>query len=180
VQAGQFALVPGPVDLSALVAESVEASRPAADARRIDVTVEAREVPQLTGDRDRLAQLLDNLVSNAVKYAAEQGRVTVSLARDEDALAVTVHNTGSYIPPAEQERLFERFFRAAAATRRLTPGIGLGLTIAKAIADAHGGRISVRSDRHEGTTFRVDLPLEHDRDELALASQGGGPYAQRA
>jgi PAS domain S-box-containing protein len=179
VQAGQFAIVPGPVELSGLVAESVEASRPAADARGIDIAVEAQVVPEATGDRDRLAQLLDNLVSNAVKYAAEGGRVTVSLARDEGGAVLTVHNTGSYIPPAEQERLFERFFRAAAATRRLTPGIGLGLTIAKAIADAHGGRISVMSDRHHGTTFRVDLPLEQARDELALASEGD-PHAERA
>jgi signal transduction histidine kinase len=104
-------------------------------------------------------QLLDNLISNAIKFTPEGGRVDVRLAANDGLVRVEVADTGIGISPAEQARLFERFFRASSATERHIPGTGLGLYIANAIVDAHGGRIDVRSAPGEGTTFVVELPV---------------------
>jgi signal transduction histidine kinase len=119
-------------------------------------------VPVL-GDRDRLGQLVDNLLSNAVKFTSDGGEVEIVVADDEIGALFEVRDSGIGIPQGEQERLFERFFRSTAATKRAIPGTGLGLGIAKAIVDAHGGAIEVESAEGIGTTFRVHLPLDRSR-----------------
>jgi PAS domain S-box-containing protein len=159
VEAGRLALEIGEVDLASLTGEAVEAARPRAESREIELTVDARPVAALAGDRDRLAQVLDNLVSNAVKFTPEHGHVAVRLAEREGEALLEVQDTGVGIPAAEQPRLFERFYRASSATERAIPGVGLGLTIAKAIVEAHGGRLSFESVEGAGTTFAVCLPL---------------------
>jgi two-component system phosphate regulon sensor histidine kinase PhoR len=106
-----------------------------------------------------MAQLLGNLISNAVKFTREDGKVEVTLVVEGDEAVLSVADTGIGIPAADQERIFERFFRAEAATRRMIPGSGLGLTISKAIVEAHQGTITVRSDEDHGSTFTVRLPL---------------------
>jgi signal transduction histidine kinase len=111
------------------------------------------------GDRTRLYQLLDNLVSNAVKFTAAGGRVEVSARTVDDWAVVAVSDTGIGIPPEDLERLFERFFRASGAAAHAIPGSGLGLTIAKAIVDGHGGRITAESEVGVGSKFSVELPL---------------------
>jgi signal transduction histidine kinase len=113
----------------------------------------------VTGDRDRLAQLLDNLISNAVKFTPEQGRVALGLTAQNGHLALDVMNTGSHIPESERNLLFDRFFRSQTASEQAVPGVGLGLTISKAIVDAHGGAIGVDSDAEVGTTFHIELPV---------------------
>jgi two-component system, OmpR family, phosphate regulon sensor histidine kinase PhoR len=120
-------------------------------------------VPALVGDRGRLAQVLDNLVSNALKFTPEGGRVEVRTSTTDDYVYLEVEDSGIGIPAAEQPRLFERFFRAASATERAIPGTGLGLAIVKAIVEAHAGRIEVVSAPGKGTTFRVELPLREVR-----------------
>ena len=110
-------------------------------------------------DPTRIAQLLGNLISNAVKFTPENGKVEVALAVEGDEAVLSVADTGIGIPAADQERIFERFFRTEAATQRVIPGSGLGLTISKAIVDAHQGSITVRSDEDHGSTFTVRLPL---------------------
>ena len=117
-------------------------------------------MPSLAGDRDRLGQVLDNLIGNAIKFTPEHGRVVVRLRAGNGDAVLEVQDTGVGIPIAEQARLFERFFRATTATDRAIPGVGLGLTIAKAIVDAHGGVIEVDSVEGAGTTFRVKVPLD--------------------
>ena len=131
----------------------------------------------MAGDRDRLAQVLDNLVSNAVKFTPEGGSVSVLLAaRDSEAL-IEVKDTGVGIPAAEQSRLYERFYRASTATERAIPGVGLGLTIAKAIVEAHGGELGFDSAEGRGTTFRVRLPRRPPISRAAVSDreQGGVP-----
>jgi PAS domain S-box-containing protein len=159
VESGKLTLEAGPVDLAGVARDCLEAARPRADEKGIELALEADPVAGFEGDRLRLAQLLDNLVSNAIKFTPKGGRVQIGVAlRGEDAV-VTVTDTGIGIPAAEQKRLFERFFRAESATRLAIPGTGLGLTISKAIAEAHGGAITVASREGQGTTFAVVLPL---------------------
>jgi PAS domain S-box-containing protein len=159
VEAGRLALEVGEVDLRTLTREAVEAARPRAESKELTLEAAAQDVPAMAGDRDRLAQVLDNLVSNAVKFTPQGGTVTVRLAAKDGAALIDVRDTGVGIPAAEQDRLFERFYRASTATERAIPGVGLGLTIAKAIVEAHEGTLDFDSIEGAGTTFRVRLPL---------------------
>ncbi len=158
--AGKLELSFGDVDLGALVRQNVESARPAAEAKRIRLEVVADGLPPLRGDRARLAQLLDNLVSNAVKFTPEGGSVTVSLTAGGSHAVLEVRDTGIGIATAEQEQVFQRFFRAHGATDRVIQGTGLGLSIAKTIVESHGGQIGFESAEGVGTTFRVELPFD--------------------
>jgi signal transduction histidine kinase len=111
------------------------------------------------GDRHRLGQVADNLVSNAIKFTPGGGTVTVRVAADDNRALLEVADTGIGIAADEIERLFERMYRSPEVERRQIQGTGLGLTIAKAIVDAHDGRISATSEPGAGTTFTVELPL---------------------
>jgi signal transduction histidine kinase len=115
----------------------------------------------VVGDRDRLKQLLLNLVSNALKFTPEGGRVTLGLARAAGGWArLTVSDTGVGIPPEELPYIFERFYRVDKARSRAQGGAGLGLSIAQRIAHLHGGRIEAVSEGvGKGATFCVWLPL---------------------
>jgi signal transduction histidine kinase len=124
----------------------------------VELTTRIADVPLVAGEVVRLAQLLDNLISNAIKFTPSGGRVSVCLDLHEGLVQVEVSDTGIGIPESERERLFERFFRSQTALERQIQGTGLGLYISKAIAEAHGGRIGVRSTEGEGTTFLVELP----------------------
>ncbi len=160
LQAGELALQALPVDLGALVEESVLAARPRADAARVDLHVRSdASLPDVAGEQGRLAQVLDNLISNAIKFSPEGGEVEVLLTRRDDAVVLEVSDNGIGISEEERDRLFERFFRSQTALERQISGTGLGLYISKAIVDAHGGRIAVRSVVGEGTTFVVELPV---------------------
>ncbi|HEU4707550.1 MAG TPA: ATP-binding protein, partial [Solirubrobacterales bacterium] len=118
----------------------------------------------------KIKQIVLNLLSNALKFTAAGGAVTTQLLRMEaDRGLIEVADTGMGIAPADQERLFERFYRAGAAARGTIPGVGLGLPICKAIADGHGGSISVQSEEGHGCTFRVELPLVSRRRSAELS-----------
>jgi signal transduction histidine kinase len=112
------------------------------------------------GDHDRLGQLLDNLVSNAIKFTPADGDVLVHVGPGDDprCAAVDVVDTGPGVDPGDLERLFERFYRAPEATAASVPGMGLGLTIVQAIARAHGGTVRVASRPGEGLAVHVELP----------------------
>ncbi len=170
VEAGTMTLDPEHVDLLSVCSESVETARPKAEAGRVSLVLDAGRVPTFTGDAGRLGQAVDNLVSNALKFTPPGGTVTVRLQRADDELVVEVSDTGIGIPDAEQTRLFDRFFRSRSAHDQAIPGVGLGLTIVKAIVDGHRGRIDVRSAEGRGTTFAIRLPLR-----LADESLGSAP-----
>jgi PAS domain S-box-containing protein len=166
VKAGKLTLELGPLDLGAVASESVETARPQAEAKDITLTLATGPVQPINGDYARIAQLLDNLVSNAIKFTGDGGRVDVRVHQMQGRVVVEVRDSGIGIPADEQEFLFQRFFRTSTATEQAIQGTGLGLAISKAIVDAHAGRIGVASEEGAGTTFRVELPV---RDEAELA-----------
>ena len=158
LQDGRLELEREEVDLTGLVVHAVDSARPRAEGSEIELVVETEEVGRVLGEEARLAQLLDNLVSNAVKFTPQGGRVTVRLSGGDGVARIEVSDTGIGIPDEERERLFERFFRSQTALERQIQGTGLGLYISKAIVEAHGGRIGVHSTEGEGTSFVVELP----------------------
>ena len=160
IDAGKPAIELASVDMNRIVEECVEASSPVADSKGIDLRLQTRRLPKLAGDPVRLAQVLDNLVSNALKFTPSGGSVEVRLRAEEGLAVLEVEDTGLGIPEEEQERLFERFFRSSNAMESAIPGTGLGLTITKAIVERHEGTIEVESAANEGTTVRVRLPLK--------------------
>ncbi len=161
VEAGKLALDLDEVDLTEVINECLEAARPTADERQLELVAEIQEIPTMLGDRSRLAQVLDNLVSNALKFTPHSGSVSVRVSTDGDDALVEIVDTGVGIPAGEQERLFERFFRSSNATEQAIPGTGLGLTIAKTIVERHEGSITIESVEGAGTTVRVRLPVRH-------------------
>jgi PAS domain S-box-containing protein len=168
--AGALALDKHDLDLAAVVEQAVQAGAPVAAARGISLTSSVDTAPFVNGDRMRIGQIIDNLVSNALKFTPEGGRVEVRASARRGIARIEVCDTGMGIPEGEQEQLFERFFRTARAQDEAIPGVGLGLSITKAIVEAHGGRISVRSVEGRGTTFRVDLPAgAADRSAISSA-----------
>jgi signal transduction histidine kinase len=160
IDAGAFEIELDEVDLAQVVEESVEACRPIAQSRQIELVASIGQAPPLLGDRARLSQVLDNLFSNALKFTEPGGRVDVTLSSAKGHVLLEVKDTGLGISPEEQPLLFERFFRSSRATENAIPGTGLGLTITKAIVDRHGGRITLESSEDVGTTVRVEIPAE--------------------
>jgi PAS domain S-box-containing protein len=158
VEAGKLSLEDGDVDLNTVAEEAVQAAQPSAAAKSITLVVDLGEPPAIRGDRARLAQVLDNFISNAVKFTPTGGHVTVATRVLPGEVEIVVSDDGMGIPANELPLLFQRFFRAEQATAGAIPGTGLGLAIAKAIVTGHGGRIRVESDCDRGTTFRIILP----------------------
>jgi signal transduction histidine kinase len=159
VQSGDFGLEIGSVDVSELLARCVEAAAPRVEKSAIELRLTSEPACRVDGDHDRLSQLFDNLISNAIKYTPAGGLVEVTLRTEADATLIEVRDTGIGIAVEDQERIYDRFFRSTSATERAVPGVGLGLSIAKAIAEAHGGRIEVESEQGRGSTVRVELPV---------------------
>jgi signal transduction histidine kinase len=116
--------------------------------------------PSVQGDESRLRQVIDNLVSNAIKYSPKGGEVRISGAFDDKTVTVSVSDKGVGLPADEQERIFERFYRVDSALSRKTQGTGLGLYLARAVIEAHGGKISVQSQPGKGSTFSFTLPRD--------------------
>jgi signal transduction histidine kinase len=159
LQYGRLDLERSPVDLRSLVVQCVDSARPRAQAASVHLGLAVEDVPEIGGEPAKLAQLLDNLVSNAIKFTPRSGHVDVRLTAHPDMIRIEVSDTGIGIPDVERDRLFERFFRAQSALERQIQGTGLGLYISKAIVDAHDGRIGVTSTQGTGTTFVVELPV---------------------
>jgi signal transduction histidine kinase len=159
VDAGKLAIETEEVDLEHLVRDCIETSTPLAESREITLVAATTALPTLVGDRARLSQVLDNLVSNALKFTPAGGRVTVVLQAEGDHAVLEVLDNGIGVPAAEQPELFKRFFRSSRASEDAVPGTGLGLAITKTIVERHGGRIAIQSEENKGTAVRVELPL---------------------
>jgi PAS domain S-box-containing protein len=148
------------VDLRRIVCAGVAVVAPTLELRRLELNMDLPEEPiPFLGDRDMLERVVINLVGNAVKFTPEGGQVEVGLDTGTELVELRVSDTGIGIPHEEQEQLFSRFFRSSLAQQQAIPGSGLGLSIALAIVEKHGGTMSVESEPGEGTTFRVRLPL---------------------
>lgn len=154
--AGKLDLGQKPVDLRPVVAECVQLVRPLAQAKGISVHAELASVT-VVGDASRLAQVVSNLIDNAIQYNRPSGEVRVRLVAEGSDAVLSVADTGCGIPEADQAHIFERFYRADKARSRATGGNGLGLAIAKSIVDAHGGTIGFESQPSNGTRFWVRL-----------------------
>jgi signal transduction histidine kinase len=147
------------VDLAEMLTEAAETARPAASAKDIALVVAADSVEPVLADQPQLLRIVENLVTNAVKFTPEGGSVRLAARREGGAAIIEITDTGAGIPAAEQPELFNRFFRGTNAIERAIPGSGLGLAISQVIAEAHGSTIEVESVPGTGSTFRLALPL---------------------
>ena len=163
IDAGRLSLEREWIDVVELVNTAVEADAMTAKRKDVDLKAAARGEPgQLWADPKRLTQVLDNLISNAIKFTPEGGTVAVTTAPADDGVRIAVSDNGVGIPEDEIDRLFERFFRASTGVN--APGTGLGLSISKSMVEMHGGTISVESKVDHGSTFVVDLPIQSPSD----------------
>jgi PAS domain S-box-containing protein len=179
IQAGNFEIEPLEMDPAELARAAVESARPAALAKQIDLRLRDGATRPIFGDPVRLGQALDNLVSNAVKFTREGGNVVVSAEVTEGRCALTVIDDGIGIPKAEQARLFDRFFRSSNASDNVIPGTGLGLTIARAIVEAHGGTIDLESSPNAGTLARISIPAGEPPSKPSKSSRPTSPSADQ-
>jgi len=168
--AGALALEKAELDVGAVVEQAAQAGAPIAAARGIGLSCTTDSVPQVNGDRMRVGQVVDNLLSNALKFTPAGGRVDVRAFAHGTGARIEVSDSGMGIAQEELSLLFDRFFRTTRAQEEAIPGVGLGLSIAKAVVEAHGGRIAVRSREGEGTTFTVDLPAKAAMPALRVSS----------
>lgn len=159
IESGQAEMQHAHVDLTELLERTVERFQWALREGRIHATVRIQQLPPVHGDARRLEQLFSNLLQNAVRHTPPDGTVTVRGSVDgSGTLTIGVHNTGSYIPPEDLPRVFERFFQVDRARARKGGSSGLGLSIVSEIIEAHGGSVRATSDAASGTEFIVTLP----------------------
>jgi signal transduction histidine kinase len=156
---GSFSIRPEHVDLAELTREAVASMARGREASELDVRSSVPASLVVVGDAQRLAQMIDNLCSNAAKYTPAGGRIEVDLSRRGDHAVLRIADSGIGIPATERDYLFQRFFRASTAIDSQIAGTGLGLAIAKAIAERHGGSIAVGDGIDGGTAFTVALPV---------------------
>lgn len=154
---------PEPIEVDEIVASALDRSRVDAENRHIRLASGGHGGLQVLGDESQLVVALGNLVENAVAYSPPHTRVAVGVRRRNDRVEISVTDQGYGIPEAEQERIFERFYRVDPARSRATGGTGLGLAIVKHIAASHGGEVSVWSVPGAGSTFTLRLPLYQPR-----------------
>jgi two-component system, OmpR family, phosphate regulon sensor histidine kinase PhoR len=159
IEAGAYAWKLEPVDPADLVRSAVEEFHQHPAARDRTITFDAApDLPLFNADREALARALWNLLENAVKYSQAPAPVRVSVSTHGGWVRVSVNDGGIGIPPDERERIFQKFVRGADAKRAGIRGVGIGLTLVKRIAEAHGGAVQVESQAGAGSTFTIALP----------------------
>ncbi len=158
VGAGSSLVDPYPLDVVTVVAEALDAARVEAAVASVTLEIDLPDRLDARVDGLRLRQVVDNLVANAIGYTPRQGHVTVTLAAEDDHLVLTVTDDGVGIDAVDLDSVFERFYRGENARGLGVPGTGLGLTIVRAIVDAHGGEVGLTSAPGRGTTVHVVLP----------------------
>ncbi|OFI37620.1 two-component sensor histidine kinase [Arthrobacter sp. SW1] len=158
VRSGHVIIRPQAVDVAELVRASVASAGPRAAQAGIRFSVDAPDSLEAHVDASRMSQVLDNLISNAIKYSPDGGDVTVTVWQEDSEVLCRVADTGMGMTEDEQDQAFAKFFRARSVRNSTIPGIGLGLPISKAIVEAHGGSITLRSTPGEGTSFTVRMP----------------------
>jgi signal transduction histidine kinase len=167
VEEGPMEVVRTSQDLVEIVRASVDAAAPAARAAGVELRMDVPSTLVAMVDGQRLAQAVDNLVSNAVKYTPRGGFVEIRLVVDGGRIEICVADSGIGIQAADRDRLFTRFFRGRQAEEQSVQGLGLGLSIARSIVESHGGRIDVESEVGRGSVFRIRLPAENEAGTVA-------------
>ena len=169
VQRGQM------VDMNRLVREAVDRNKLPAENKNIIIRVGGEATRPVLGDPELLMTALRNLIENAIRYSPENTKIGVGVRSRDGAVTISVKDQGQGIPEAEQDRIFERFYRVDAARSRHTGGTGLGLSIVKHVMAQHGGEISVWSSVGQGSTFTVTLPEVDETTEMDLLLGDGPP-----
>ena len=161
IESGQYQWQRGIVWIPEMIDKAVHLLQPQARKKGQEISTGLAEgVGTLTGDADKLIQVLINLIDNAIKYTPNGGRIRVEARQREDAVEIAVSDSGIGIPAKEIPRIFERFYRVDRARSREMSGTGLGLSIVKHIIEAHGGKVSVESQVGKGSRFVVTLPKQ--------------------
>ena len=161
--------------VSQLIESCLETAQRRAAEKDLRISVNLpQSLPDIAGDRRRLAEVLQNLLDNAIQYTLPGGQITVSAEPKEGEVILTVSDTGIGIPKVDQPRIFERFYRVDVARSREAGGTGLGLAIAKHLVEVHGGRLWVDSEVGRGSQFHFSVPVFHSEPpSLRSASNGG-------
>ena len=154
-----YEIKPAPVNLAEIVQEALVDFQTWADQKQITLQGTVRAgAPAVMGEVSQLHKVVDNLLSNALKFTPDGGEVTVSLDYGATDLTLQVSDTGIGIPPDELERIFDRFYQVDGSVRRRYGGTGLGLALVKEIVEAHGGTVAVQSEMERGSVFSFTLP----------------------
>ena len=176
--AGKLRLDVRPVSLSAVIRSAMDIMQPACDAKGIHYTTElATDADDVTGDPDRLEQVIWNLVSNAVKFTPNKGQIKIRLERSDPHVCITISDTGCGIKPEHLPFVFDRYWQPDSGNGKSKGGLGLGLSLVKYIVELHGGTVSVSSEgQNKGTTFIINLPyravrLNNKEEAPELTSQ---------
>jgi signal transduction histidine kinase len=173
LEGGKLPLTRTPVDLAELARAAAERFRGAHERRGL--RLELAEVPAVEGDPTRLGQVLDNLLGNAAKYSSEEGEIVLTVGLDDDEVVVSVHDRGVGIAPEHLPQLFDRFFRVPGADTERVGGFGLGLSIARDLIAAHGGRIWAESGGEgQGSSFHFALPVANEEGARILRAIQAG------
>jgi signal transduction histidine kinase len=177
LETGRLAIDVEPVSVEALRDEAVEQLAPLAAECGLSLTTAVEpDLPRVYVDRGRILQVLSNLVGNAIKFTPAGGQITLHVRMDAGAVRFAVIDTGPGIAPDQMQRIFGRFWQAQPSDRR---GLGLGLTIAKSIVDAHGGTIGAESRPGEGSEFWFTIPVARP-DDSTVSPSGAHPWDRRA
>jgi signal transduction histidine kinase len=161
IEAGKMVQYKEPLSLQEVIQKVVDLMRAEAELKKIDLQFSASpETPLIHADRNSMEEIFTNLISNAIKYTPEQGKVWIALGEEKGFVKASVSDTGIGIEENDLSRIFDKFYRVKTAETRQIVGTGLGLSIVKSIVDAHLGSISVESKVGAGTTFTILLPKE--------------------
>jgi PAS domain S-box-containing protein len=171
MEAGRLTVEPRTISAGQIAADAAAAQRVLASASALELRLEvAPQLPDVRGDRDRLLQVFENLVGNAIKFTPKGGCITIGAARQEASVRFWVSDTGPGIPAGDQPHLFDRFWQARSAKGG---GAGLGLPIVKGIIEAHGGRVWVESAPGKGATFAFTIPTAQIHEGSATHAANG-------
>jgi two-component system phosphate regulon sensor histidine kinase PhoR len=155
-----------PIDVGQVVTSAVEAYRFYAEQRGATIRLNiARDLPEIEADSEAISQMVINLVDNAVKYSEDEGQIIIRVFRRGNSAVIQIADKGVGIDEEDMKKIFDKFYRGKNVANLGTGGTGLGLTLAKAVAEAHGGDILVRSRKGVGSRFSVILPLSREKGE---------------
>ncbi len=157
-----FKISKAPIKIKGIILENIDVFKHQSNKHTFKLNL-PDDLVKIEADKDKINQVIENLISNAVKFSPQGGEITVSVERAKDELKVNVSDNGIGIPEKDLPHIFEKFYRASNASSEAIGGTGLGLGIVKYIVESHGGKISVESKLGEGSTFSFVLPVRSKR-----------------